>query len=164
MPSSPGCSGRANGWVDILPNEESYYGTTRLWPGLRRRFIGSSAQLLPFALLGIYYLIVSGKISFLNYSVNSSDYINIMLVLGGVITITPLLLFNGAATRMKLSTLGFFQYLGPTCAFLLAIFVYHEEFNTNKLITFGLIWVALVVFSLDSLNTKNKNKKKSKSF
>ncbi|KAB7885904.1 EamA family transporter RarD [Poseidonibacter ostreae] len=115
--------------------------------------------LMPFALLGIYYLMINDKISFLN----SSEYINIMLSLGGIITITPLLLFNGAATRMKLSTLGFFQYLGPTCAFLLAIFIYKEEFNSDKLITFSLIWLALVIFSLDSLNTKNKNKKSKES-
>ena len=110
--------------------------------------------LMPFALIGIYYLMINDKLSFLN----SSDYINIMLTLGGLITIIPLLLFNGAATRMKLSTLGFFQYIGPTCAFLLAIFVYKEEFNSDKLITFSLIWIALLIFSLDSFNTRKKNK------
>ena len=114
--------------------------------------------LMPFALIGIYYLMINDKISFLN----SSEYISIMLTLGGLITIIPLLLFNGAATRMKLSTLGFFQYIGPTCAFLLAIFVYNEEFNTDKLITFSLIWLALVIFSLDSFNTRSKNKKLEK--
>jgi chloramphenicol-sensitive protein RarD len=114
--------------------------------------------LMPFALLGIYYLMVNDKISFLN----SSEYISIMLALGGLITIIPLLLFNGAATRMKLSTLGFFQYIGPTCAFFLAIFVYNEEFNSDKLITFSLIWIALLIFSLDSFNTKSKNKKLEK--
>ena len=111
--------------------------------------------LMPFAIIGIYYLYTKNSISFLN----SSNYIDLMLTLGGIITITPLLLFNGAATRMRLSTLGFFQYLGPTCAFLLAIFMYKEEFNTDKLITFSLIWIALVVFSLDSLK-KAKNKSK----
>ncbi len=114
--------------------------------------------LMPFALIGIYYLMMNDKISFLN----SSEYINIMLTLGGLITIIPLLLFNGAATRMRLSTLGFFQYIGPTCAFFLAIFIYNEEFNTDKLITFSLIWLALVIFSLDSFNTRNKNKKLGK--
>ena len=114
--------------------------------------------LMPFALIGIYYLMINDKISFLN----SSEYISIMLALGGLITIIPLLLFNGAATRMKLSTLGFFQYIGPTCAFLLAIFVYNEEFNSDKLITFSLIWLALVIFSLDSFNTKSKNRKLEK--
>ncbi|MFA9373051.1 EamA family transporter RarD [Poseidonibacter sp.] len=102
--------------------------------------------LMPFAIIGIYYLYINNSISFLN----SSNYINIMLSLGGLVTIIPLLLFNGAATRMRLTTLGFFQYIGPTCAFLLAVFVYNEELNFDKLVTFSLIWLALVVFSIDS--------------
>ncbi|WP_072680347.1 EamA family transporter RarD [Arcobacter sp. LA11] len=106
--------------------------------------------LLPFGLIYLYYIVSNNTISFLN----STEYISIMLSLGGLITIIPLLLFNGAATRMKLTTLGFFQYIGPTCAFLLAVFIYNEEFNMDKLITFSLIWIALVIFSLDSLRKK----------
>lgn len=107
-------------------------------------------MLLPFALLYLWYIISNDSISFLN----STNYISIMLALGGIVTITPLLLFNGAATRMRLTTLGFFQYIGPSCAFLLAIFVYHEEFNIHTLISFSLIWIALIIFSLDSLRKK----------
>ncbi|APW66699.1 MAG: protein RarD [Arcobacter sp.] len=114
--------------------------------------------MIPFALIGIYYLYTTNSISFLN----SSTYINIMLSLGGIITITPLLLFNGAATRLKLTTLGFLQYLGPTCAFLLAIFIYNEEFNFDKMITFILIWIALAIFSLDSIKKYRKQKKLKK--
>jgi len=110
--------------------------------------------MLPFAFIGIYYLYSNDSISFMN----SSIYINIMLTLGGLITIIPLLLFNGAATRMKLSTLGFLQYIGPTCAFLLAVFVYSEEFNVDKMITFSLIWIALVIFSIDSIKRHKKDK------
>ena len=101
--------------------------------------------LMPFALIGIYYLISTNKISFLHSSMN----IDLMLSLGGLITIVPLLLFNGAATRMRLSTLGFFQYIGPSCSFFVAIFIYNEELNFDKLITFSLIWIALLIFSLD---------------
>ncbi len=110
--------------------------------------------LSPFSLIYLYYIISNDTISFLN----SSEYISLMLSLGGAITIIPLLLFNGAATRMRLTTLGFFQYIGPSCAFILALFVYHEEFNSDKLITFSLIWIALVIFSLDSLKKKNRVK------
>ena len=113
--------------------------------------------LIPFALIGIYYLNSIDKISFLN----SSSYIDLMLSLGGLITVIPLLLFNGAAIRMKLSTLGFFQYIGPSCSFLLAIFIYNEELNFDRLVTFCLIWLALVIFSLDSINTFKKNKRRS---
>ena len=115
--------------------------------------------MMPFAIIGIYYLYVNNSISFLN----SSNYINIMLTLGGLITIIPLLLFNGAATRMKLTTLGFLQYIGPTCAFLLAVFVYNEEFNIDKMVTFSLIWIALAIFSLDSIKKYKEEKRKIKS-
>ena len=110
--------------------------------------------LIPFSIIGVYYLGNTNKILFLN----SSSYIDLMLCLGGLVTIIPLLLFNGAATRMKLSTLGFFQYIAPSCSFLLAVFIYNEDLNFDKLVTFCLIWVALFIFSLDSINTSRKNK------
>ena len=109
-------------------------------------------MLMPLAIVYILYLINTNSMAFLN----ESDFITFMLTLGGLATIIPLLLFNGAATRMKLSTLGFFQYIGPTCAFLLAVFVYNEEFNFDKLITFALIWLALIIFSLDAIIKKIK--------
>ncbi len=104
--------------------------------------------LLPFAFLYLVYLYFNGGIAFMQ---NSDFYTSFMLSLAGLITIIPLLLFNGAATRMKLTTLGFFQYIGPTVAFLLAVFVYKEEFNIDKLITFTLIWIALIFFSYNSI-------------
>lgn len=109
-------------------------------------------MLMPFALVFLYYIISNNSISFLN----DSSYVSLMLSLGGVITIVPLLLFNGAATRMKLTTLGFFQYIGPTCAFFLAVFVYDEELSINKMISFILIWIALLIFSSDSILRRKK--------
>jgi len=113
--------------------------------------------LAPFALVYLYYIISNDTISFLNSNLVSWEYISLMLSLGGAITIVPLLLFNGAATRMRLTTLGLFQYIGPSCAFLLALFVYNEEFNLDKSITFSLIWIALIIFSLDSLKKNIKD-------
>lgn len=111
---------------------------------------------LPFALVYLVYLLNNGGIAFIQ---NSGAYVSFMLTLSGLITVIPLLLFNGAATRMKLATLGFFQYIGPTVAFFIAIFVYNEEFNFDKLVTFALIWLALAVFSLDSIKSLRKKEK-----
>jgi chloramphenicol-sensitive protein RarD len=73
-----------------------------------------------------------------------------LLVLStGAVTAVPLLLFNSAARRLPLSTLGFLQYLGPTCQFILAIAVYGEPFTAGQLIAFSWIWLGLAVFSLD---------------
>jgi len=112
--------------------------------------------ILPFALAYFYYLMDNNS----NFFLAGDNYITFMLALGGIITVIPLLLFNGAATRMKLTTLGFFQYIGPTIAFCVAIFIYNEPMNTDKLITFILIWIALVIFSWDAIvNSKKKNQK-----
>ncbi|KYN81378.1 chloramphenical resistance permease RarD [Vibrio cidicii] len=82
--------------------------------------------------------------------------LNILLVAAGVVTTLPLLCFTGAATRLKLSTLGFFQYIGPSLMFLLAVLIYDEAFTSDKAITFAFIWGALVLFSFDGLRN-NRN-------
>ena len=74
----------------------------------------------------------------------------------GVVTTIPLLCFTGAATRLRLSTLGFFQYIGPTLMFLLAVPFYGEVPGKDKMVTFGFIWVALAVFIVDALYTQRR--------
>lgn len=74
-----------------------------------------------------------------------------MLLLGtGLQTALPLLWFSSAARRLPLSTLGFFQYIAPSLQFLLAVFWFAEPFDAVKLQSFGLIWAALAVFSLEA--------------
>ena len=113
--------------------------------------------ILPFALAYFYYLVDTNS----SFFMADDSYITIMLSLGGIITVIPLLLFNGAATRMKLTTLGFFQYIGPTIAFCVAIFIYNEPMNSDKMVTFILIWIALVIFSWDGIKNKKLAKKKA---
>ncbi|AQW58164.1 EamA family transporter RarD [Vibrio owensii] len=85
--------------------------------------------------------------------------LNTLLIAAGVITTLPLLCFTGAATRLKLSTLGFFQYIGPSLMFLLAVLIYGEPFTSDKAITFAFIWGALLVFSFDGLRNNRKSRK-----
>ena len=85
--------------------------------------------------------------------------LNTLLIAAGVITTLPLLCFTGAATRLKLSTLGFFQYIGPSLMLLLAVLIYGEPFTSDKAITFAFIWGALVVFSFDGLRNNRKSRK-----
>ena len=85
--------------------------------------------------------------------------LNLLLIAAGIVTTLPLLCFTGAATRLKLSTLGFFQYIGPSLMFLLAVLIYGEAFTTDKAITFAFIWGALVVFSFDGLRHNKKSKR-----
>ena len=78
--------------------------------------------------------------------------LNILLISAGVVTTLPLLCFTAAATRLKLSTLGFFQYIGPSLMFLFATLLYHEPFTAEKGITFIFIIAALTVFTGDSIH------------
>ena len=73
------------------------------------------------------------------------------LGLGGLITVVPLVCFAAAAIRLSLTTLGFVQYLAPSCALMLAIFVYGETVPAERWITFALIWGALILFSFEGL-------------
>ena len=77
--------------------------------------------------------------------------ITLLFIGAGVATSLPLLWFNKAAKQLRLSTLGFFQYLGPTFALILGVFLYHEPFTPTHAITFGFIWSALILFSSTSL-------------
>jgi chloramphenicol-sensitive protein RarD len=74
----------------------------------------------------------------------------LLLMLAGVVTAVPLLLFAAAAKRLRLMTMGFLQYISPTCQFLLAVFAFGEAFGRSELISFGLIWTALAVYSFDA--------------
>ncbi|CDH03045.1 EamA family transporter RarD [Xenorhabdus bovienii] len=90
---------------------------------------------------------------------NSPPSLNLLLVTAGMITTVPLLFFTAAASHLRLSTLGFFQYLSPTLVFLLATLVYGEEIGSERLITFGFIWAALILFTLDAFYAQRRLRK-----
>ena len=73
-----------------------------------------------------------------------------LLPLAGVLTAVPLILFAAAARSLRLTTIGFLQYLTPSLHFLQAVFLYQEPFDTPHLISFCCIWCGLVIYSLDS--------------
>jgi chloramphenicol-sensitive protein RarD len=73
------------------------------------------------------------------------------LVAAGPLTAVPLLLFAFGARRVTLATLGLLQYLGPSIQFGLGVWVFHEALKPERLLGFGLIWLALAVYSLESL-------------
>lgn len=73
-----------------------------------------------------------------------------LLVLAGVVTAVPLLLYASAARRLRLSTVGFLQYITPTMHFLLAVLLYKEPFTRAHLASFLLIWGGLCCYSYDA--------------
>jgi chloramphenicol-sensitive protein RarD len=70
------------------------------------------------------------------------------LMAAGPVTSAPLLLFSMAANRLKLATLGLMQYLNPTCQVVLAVFLYGEPFTAAHAVSFGAIWLGLVLYFL----------------
>lgn len=83
------------------------------------------------------------------------------LILVGTCLVTglPLLVFTIGTKRSTLTTVGFMQYIAPSCTFLLAVFYYNEPFSSQKLVAFLLIWAALVLYSADSF-VKHRMKQK----
>ncbi len=72
------------------------------------------------------------------------------LVGTGIVTALPLICFSSAARRLPLFMLGLMQYMAPSMHFLMAIYIWGEPLDPTKLMTFGMIWAALVVFTYDS--------------
>lgn len=144
-------------WVSlVLATSFSIYGLLRKkvtvdsMPGL----LIESCILLPFALL--YWLIMDTSSG--NMLANSSD-LNITLMLAGVVTTAPLLCFTAAARRIRYTTLGFFQYIGPSLMFLLAVMYYQEPLDTTRIITFVCVWSGLFIYVYDSLRIYRKSKR-----
>ena len=83
--------------------------------------------------------------------------VTLLLVLAGPVTAIPLILFGAAARRIPLSMIGFLQYLAPTLQFLIGVFIFHEAFPPSRLLGFSMIWVALLIYSTDTvLNGRKK--------
>ncbi len=81
-------------------------------------------------------------------SVNLST--DLLLVGTCLVTGLPLLIFTIGAKRSSMTTVGFMQYIAPSCTFLLAVLYYGEPFSAQKLAAFIMIWIALVCYSVDS--------------
>lgn len=74
-----------------------------------------------------------------------------LLAFTGIVTAIPLLLFNYAARRVTLATVGILQYIAPTLQFILGVWVYREPFSATRLVGFSVIWAALLMYSCEGL-------------
>jgi len=124
--------------------------------GLLKKVVGAKAlpaltietgSLLPVALIYLVSVELLGIASF----ASTGWEIGILLILLGPVTTLPLLAFGAAATRIPLSTLGLMQYFTPTFIFLVGIFVFGEQMTPSSWFGFSLIWIGLVLFSVDAL-------------
>ncbi|RFO96500.1 EamA family transporter RarD [Rhodoferax lacus] len=101
--------------------------------------------LAPFAVAVLAYLSWQGRSAFVQGDATTLGW----LLFGGPMTALPLLLFAAGARRITLTTMGILQYISPSLQFALGVWVFHEAFESVRLVGFGLIWVALLVYSIE---------------
>jgi chloramphenicol-sensitive protein RarD len=83
-------------------------------------------------------------------------FTSLLLVLVGIVTVLPLLLFAGAVRSIPLSLAGLVQFVAPTGQFLLGVLLYGEPFDHTRLIGFGIIWIALLIFTLEGFAERRR--------
>ncbi|WP_225911610.1 EamA family transporter RarD [Desulfuromonas versatilis] len=135
-------------WIALaLAGSFGTYGLLRKTANIDA-LLGLTVETCLLAPLALGYLLVvgaGGEGRFLGADLS----LNLLLPLAGVVTSLPLLLFAGAARRLRLATIGFLQYITPSLHLLLAVAAFGEAFTLVHLVTFACIWSGLVLFSLD---------------
>jgi chloramphenicol-sensitive protein RarD len=107
-----------------------------------------TAVIAPFAAAYLGYLVATDGSSFATHGTGHT----LLLMTTGVVTAIPLICFGAAATRVSMVTLGLLQYLAPILQFALGILYFHEDMPTGRWIGFGLVWIALMIFTVEAVN------------
>ncbi|MFI0452202.1 EamA family transporter RarD [Actinomadura sp. 6N118] len=85
-----------------------------------------------------------------------------LLAAGGIVTAIPLMLFNAAAVRIPLSTIGMLQYLAPVLQFLIGLLVQHEEMPPSRWAGFLLVWAALIILTTDGVRAGRRTRREAR--
>lgn len=115
---------------------------------------GEVALLSPLALiwiLGVHFDGWTGLVGRAGGFFAQDLVTTVLLMVAGLITAGPLILFSYATKRLSLSSVGFIQYLNPSMQFLVAVLLFQEEFTRWHAIAFGLIWLATAIYLLSSM-------------
>lgn len=122
------------------------------YPAIEALAVENMLMLLPAIILVVVLANVTGSHGFLAATPEGVDVrTTLLLVGGGVVTAIPLILFAKAANSIPLTLLGFIQYISPTIAMLLGVFVNGEPFTLAHGVCFGCIWCGLVLVAIDAL-------------
>ncbi|MEY9874285.1 chloramphenicol-sensitive protein RarD [Streptacidiphilus sp. MAP12-33] len=115
-------------------------------------FAVETAFLFPPALGYLVWLSATGRSTFTGHGPGHAA----LLALCGLVTAVPLVAFGAAAVRVPLTTMGLLQYLAPVFQFLLGVAVFHEHMPTERWVGFGLVWVALLMLTVDGLRAARR--------
>jgi chloramphenicol-sensitive protein RarD len=116
--------------------------------------IGLTIETLMVTPIALSFLIFTGANG--NGSFLDKPFTTLLLALTGIATATPLLLFSETAKNVKLTTIGFLQYISPTISLFLGVYIYKEGFTQADFISFGLIWVALGIYSISIIKMSRR--------
>ncbi len=136
-------------WVSlVLALTFALYGLIHKWVRVAAP-VGLMAEVLVISGPALAYLwfLEDGGVS----RWGEGGMILLLLALTGPMTALPLLAFAGAAHRLRLATLGLMQYIAPSLHFLIAAFVFGEPMGAGRWLVFGLIWIALLLFTWDAM-------------
>lgn len=111
--------------------------------------------MLPLAIGWLVWIQLHGS---MDMAFGSSVQLSALLVASGIVTATPLLLFAAAARRLDLSVVGFIMYINPTMQFISAVVILNEDYPPQRLITFALIWAAMLLFMWGLWQSRRKIK------
>lgn len=146
-------SNSGNPWISLL-----LACTFSLYGFLKKKSDLSAESALLFEMLvwtlpvlGYFiYLAKNSQLVSLQLSTSSVFYV----FCAGLVTITPLWLFNTAVKKLDLGTVGFLQFLAPSIQLAVGVFLFKESFEIERLISFGLIWVGILVYSIESYSLR----------
>ncbi|MGV6814192.1 MAG: EamA family transporter RarD [Phycisphaerales bacterium] len=105
--------------------------------------------LFPLAIMAVYYLWINDRGIFLADS--TPMWLDGVMLLGGVVTIVPLICFTNAVRLLPLSTVGLLQYTAPTGQLILSYLAFGETFTPMKFASFVIIWVAIAIYTWDMI-------------
>jgi chloramphenicol-sensitive protein RarD len=105
----------------------------------------------------LVYLVVLEGTGGGTFAHRGADHV-LLLIAVGPITAVPLLFFAGAVTRVPLTVMGMLQYLAPVLQFLVGLTIVGEDMPPTRWIGFGLVWIALVVLSVDGLRASHRSR------
>jgi chloramphenicol-sensitive protein RarD len=108
----------------------------------------------PFAMIGVVWLQATGR----GHLTANPPWQGLLLISTGIATVVPLLLFASSARRVPLSTLGLLQYLTPTLQLLCGVVFLGEHMPAARWLGFGLVWIALVVLTADTLTARRRSR------
>jgi chloramphenicol-sensitive protein RarD len=114
---------------------------------------------------GILFLPAVGFLLFSEFNgtgafLHTATLMDLMLVGAGLVTVVPLLMFASAAQRIPLTMIGVLQYVNPSMQFVLGVVIFKEPFDHHRLIGFGIVWVALILFGVEGFLAQRRSRVK----